>query len=181
MKNSKLGLILLTLPLWVGCTHESKVELSSRSKIKVTLPAKPALVRSKYRRTYDDGVMTVLGLLNHRDSYLKTTLKVRGVITGLALCPATVVPKTPRRRGRKGDAEPAQTWDCKRPPYALLADPGGKKSQVLRIGGQMNGPLAHLTKGATVTLTGFFDLVSPDGKYVDQQGLLFLKSSSPSK
>ena len=184
---------LLLAPWHYACEGQAEDVTSTRSSVKVNLPAKPELVKPSYKRVHGDGVLTVEGLLRERDAHLNRDVTVRGKVDMLKLCdaieeeaPKQVVPvKTRRdskRQGNSAEEPPAEkilTWKCKPQPYALLVDAAGSKRHRLRVGGTMGSRLASLKVGEMVDLSGKFDVVSPNRKYIDQQGVLFLRDLAP--
>ena len=178
-----LNRCLLAL-LWVAaasCGGEKKVEISKRSQAKIDLPAKPRLAPPVFQRQHSDGVLTVEGLLRERDAHLGREVEVRGKVKILSLCDrvekevAPVGGSNPRVADPKARAQQEEIeWNCHPQPYALLVDQSGDGRHELRVGGHMTSRLASLKVGQIVDLKGSFDIVSPNRKYVDQRGLLFL-------
>jgi hypothetical protein len=177
--------------LLAGCDSADEGVLSARSSVKAQLPAKPALTQPQYKRVHGDGVLTVEGLLRERDAHLKSRVKVRGKVEAVTLCDK-VVEESPmelegkskkKQRGKVValvvPAEPIVSWNCNPQPFALLVDAEGSSRHKLRVGGTMGSRLADLKVGQLVDLEGDFSLVSPNRKYVDQQGVLFLTDVKP--
>jgi hypothetical protein len=164
-----------------SCGGENKVEISKRTQAKIDLPAKPRLAPPAFQRQHSDGVLTVEGLLRERDAHLGRDVEVRGKVKTLSLCdrvetePPPVASPNRQAPHPKARAQPEEIeWNCHPQPYALLVDQNGDGRHELRIGGQMTSRLASLKVGQVVDLKGTFDIVSPNRKYVDQRGLLFL-------
>jgi hypothetical protein len=180
------ALLALFSLLLVGCDSADEGVVSARSSVKAKLPTKPALTEPQYKRVHGDGVLTVEGLLRERDAHLKSQIKVRGKVESIVLCDKVVeenpteTEDTSKRKARGKvvalviPAEPIVSWKCKPQPFALLVDVGGSPRHKLRVGGTMGSRLADLKAGQVVDLEGNFSLVSPNRKYVDQQGVLFL-------
>jgi hypothetical protein len=63
-------------------------------------------------------------------------------------------------------------------PHAVLVDEGGDNERFrLLVAGTMWSQLRVFDKGKAVTVEGMFDMVSPDGHYVEQRGLVHLKET----
>tara|TARA_B100000674_G_scaffold470211_1_gene457833 strand:- start:912 stop:1538 length:627 start_codon:yes stop_codon:yes gene_type:complete len=194
MISSRYTLIVASILLssWqFGCDSKDEEVTSKRSGVKVQLPDKPELKKPSYKRVHGDGVLTVEGLLRERDAHLNRQVTVRGKVDMVKLCDAvqeeapgiTAKPadKIRREKARKKTGnepvvvETITTWKCKPQPYAILVDSEGSQRHRLRVGGTMGSRLASLKVGEMVDLNGTFDVVSPNRKYMDQQGVLFLQ------
>ena len=199
MISSRHTLIVASIVLFswhFGCDSNEEDVTSKRSGIKVQLPDKPELKKPSYKRVHGDGVLTVEGLLRERDAHLNRQVTVRGKVDMLKLCDAVeeeapAVAEKPVNKSRRGKAgkkaddeavvvEKITTWKCKPQPYAILVDSEGGQRHRLRVGGTMGSRLASLKVGEMVDLNGTFDVVSPNRKYMDQQGVLFLQDLGPS-
>lgn len=178
-----------------GCDKRDKQEISPRSTVKLSLPPKPKLVKPQYRKAYDDGALTVEGLLREYKSFMGQNVKVRGKVVSVSQCPvpppvseevktkaleewdklvklAKRLKKNPPPQPTFPPPEAPRT--CKPRPHAYLVDEGGDAKWQLLVAGTMWSAVASLEEGSTVTLTGRFDRVTPDGDYVRQQGLIYL-------
>lgn len=155
-----------------ACGGETESLLSKRSSVAVDLPAKPTLHPPTYVREHPDGVLTVEGLLRDPEPHVGRDIQVRGRVDALVLCKKRPARQAP---GEAGDPT-SDAWICASQPHAFLVDRIGDKRHRLRLAGSMESRLSSLTIGEQVDLRGTFDLVSPQGKYVDQHGLLFLPS-----
>ena len=170
----------------VACGGGETREPSPRSTIQVSLPAPPQLKPPVYKKAFPDGVLTVEGLLRNRDRFLQQTVRVRGIVERVALCQEVKRPVQRRKKRKRRQKEPTVStrtpvWDCPLPPYAILVDGTGSTRFRLRVGGDMSSQVAKMTQGETAVVEGVFDLVSPGGRYVDQQGLIFLPKVEPPK
>ncbi len=190
-----VGLLGASMVTAVGCDKRDKQQISPRSTVKLSLPPKPKLVKPQYRKAYDDGALTVEGLLRDYKSYMGQNVKVRGKVISVSKCPvpppvsdevkakaleewdklvklAKRLKKNPPPQPTFPEPEAPRT--CKPRPHAYLVDDGGDAKWQLLVAGTMWSAVASLEQGATVTLTGRFDRVTPDGDYVRQQGLIYL-------
>ncbi len=171
-------------------------EPSVRSNVQVALPAKPELKVREYKKAHDDGALTVEGLVRQRKSYLGKEVMVRGVVVELVRCPDPTPEEIAaydaeqlrkreeliKRYGKKKVDEqvpPPKPFQrartCNPKPQALLADVSKGDRHKLLVAGSMYSPLADLELGATATLTGRFEISSPDGLYVSQMGVMNLE------
>lgn len=184
-----------------GCEEEKKIEKSPRSQEAVELPKKPALTPPKYTKTHPDGVWTVEGLLRNNKEVMGKTVKVRGKIVELRQCPppepyteaelarhaelhekwVKQVKWVKATRSKKIPApEPIlkpkkQSRSCNPRPLAMLQDAPPNDRFKLLVAGSMYSPLKNFKDGQTITIEGMFDMVSPDGHYMQQDGLMHLK------
>ena len=189
--------MVLLAGISVGCDAKTDDVVSPRSGINVQLPSKPELRKPRYKRTHGDGVLTVEGLLRDRDAHLNREVTVRGKVDRLHLCERTAqetIPAQPRggssrrlNRAEKGTGgvelavgSDQTVWKCRQQPYAMLVDTRGNERFRLRVGGSMRSRLASLKEGELVDLTGEFDVVSSNRKYMDQRGVLYLRDSDTS-
>jgi len=195
LRYSIIVFAVVTLGGFNGCDGKKDDPVSKRSSVKVQLPEKPSLKEPQYKRVHGDGMLTVEGLLRERDAHLNREVSVRGKVETLKLCDevqeepskkaSSVLKNTKKsassRKAKKAEVvlEPEVSWKCKPQPFALLIDEQGSTRHKLRVGGTMGSRLAHLKVGETVELKGTFQVVTPNKKYMDQQGLLVLKDVQP--
>ena len=183
----------------VGCEKEKVIKKSVRSTTPVELPKKPTLKAPEYVKQHPDGVWTVEGALRHSKELMSKPLRVRGTIVELKQCPPPK-PHTPeeieahnklhdkwkklvkyaKRTKMRAPDEPVlkpkvQDRTCNPRPRAVLQDATPNERFKLLVAGSMYSPLKNFKKGQVVTLEGLFDMVTPDGHYMSQDGLLHLK------
>jgi len=154
-----------------GCQPEIPIpEPSTRSSVAVTLPETPNLTPRAYDRFHSDGSLTVEGLLRHRQDSLGHVVTVRGKVHRLTLCEAPPLPED----APEDAPPPPPPRTCDPPPHAFLVDDPRVSARELLVYGTMRSPLADLEVGQVVTLEGRFDIMSRDGVFLRQAGLLFL-------
>lgn len=170
-----IGLLGLSVFVVDACGDSATPKPSTRSKIKVSLPATPELTVKQYEASYADGVSTVYGLIGSAGKLLDTEVTVRGLVSAVELCEIIDQKPLAGAAGAEGAGAQKQVYRCKRQPRAWLVDPQHPKGRFkLMIAGTMESELARLKKGATVTLKGRFVTSSPDGSYFSHGGLLLL-------
>lgn len=153
---------------------------SERSEVTVTLPPAPSLTKRPYEKLAGDGSYTVEGLLRERDNLLGESVSVRGVIKKIQKCPEPPPPPPPVvDADAKGDVAPPpppprRPRTCNPPPHLLLVDKSPVSKRELLVYGSMWSVLPTLEEGQELTLTGSFDIVSKDGVFLRQAGLLVL-------
>ena len=182
-----------------GCEKEEVIKKSPRSTTPVELPKKPSLTPPEYVKQHPDGVWTVEGALRHSKELMSKSLRVRGTIVDLVKCPPPK-PHTPeeieahnklhdkwkkivklaKRLKKIPPEEPVlkpkvQDRTCNPRPKAILQDATPNDRFKLLVAGSMYSPLKSFKKGQVVTLEGLFDMVTPDGHYMSQDGLMYLK------
>lgn len=147
---------------------------SERSNVAVTLPPTPTLAVKPYERLHPDGVLTVEGLMRNRDEFLGKVVKVRGVVSELTHCP-TPPPAEPVLDDKGVEVPqppPRPPRTCDPPPHAILVDKGREAPRELLVYGSMYSAIEHFEVGAEATVEGTFDIVSRDGVFLRQAGLL---------
>lgn len=162
-------------------------EPTQPTSVQVTLPTKPSLAKRPYARTHPDGSLTVEALMRERRVYMDQAVKVRGVVKKLVQCAAppapAYIPPTPDPRAvRRGEvpAEPTPPpapkppRTCDPPPHAYIVDQDPVSKRELLVYGSMFSPLADFQMGDTVVVEGKFGIVSTDGVYLRQAGLVEL-------
>jgi hypothetical protein len=153
-----------------GCgTEIPKPKPSVRSNVQVALPEKPDLTARPFKKTHEDGSATVEGLLREREKHLGETVSVRGMVKKLVKCPEAGAPK----EGDVVGGRPART--CNPPPHFFLVDKEPGSPRELLVYGSMWSVLPQMNEGEEVTLSGSFDIVSKDGVFLRQAGLLLLE------
>ncbi len=199
---SLLASLLLCAAVSFGsfaCEKEKVQVKSQRSTKTVELPPKPPLEPPKYTKQHADGVWTVEGLLRNNKKAMGNTVKVRGSIVKLVKCPPPAphteeeiakfkalhdkwkkLVKLGKRINKIPPDEPIlkpkkQARTCNPRPQAVLQDTPPSDRFKLTVAGSMYSPLAVFTNGQVVTIEGVFDMVTPDGHYMNQDGLMHLK------
>jgi len=173
--------------LFMGCEPAiQKPKPSVRSNVVVPLPPSPELVRKPYEKVNKDGTLTVEGILRERATYIGEGVTVRGVVTKLTRCaepppePEPAPEDKPKAPTAKAGAElpppppPRPPRTCSPPPHFFLVDKNPVSKRELLVYGSMWSVLPTLKEGAEVTLAGQFDIVSKDGVFLRQAGLLIL-------
>lgn len=135
----------------------------------VPLPPSPALVRPEYKMLNADGTLTVEGLLQERDRYLGKSVEVRGTVKKVTHC------KTIKNEGET-EGENTDRQPCNPPAHAYLIDQDVPESQQVLIYAPSPELIADYEEGKEVTATGHFDIVSEDGVYLRQGGLVVLQA-----
>ncbi len=180
----------LASSLFGGC--EQKIPSpppAERSEVRGSLPPPPDFTQKAFERMFPDGTLTVAGLVREREKLIGETVSVRGRVTKLVKCPPPPPPPPPDtdivedKKGGKdaGAAEPPpppprppRLCDAPNPqPNFFLVDlvAPGREVQVV---GTMWSLLPKFAEGQDVTVTGTFDIVSPDGTFIRQAGLVIL-------
>lgn len=157
----------------LGCeTPIPRPQPSVRSAKVVTLPAPPELTARPFKLINTDGSFTVQGLLRSRDKVLGDTVTVTGKVARLVKCEAPPAP--PPATPDEVPVIPEVPATCTPTQHMVLADEGGNPKYELTVYGTMRSVLGIATLGQTMTLTGQFDMVSSDGLFLRQAGLLLL-------
>ena len=121
--------------------------------------------------------------MRNRDEFLGKTVKVRGVVTKLVQCPAPPAPPVAPDAGPAGAdvvvAPPLPPRLCDPPPQAYLVDGDRASRRELLVYGSMRSPIADFADKAEVTVEGRFDIVSQDGVFLRQAGMLVLDDVAP--
>lgn len=176
------GALLLAAALTVpACKKEIPLPgPSTRSTEVAQLPPKPDLQKPAIREKNPDGSYTVEGLLQRRDKHLGETLTVRGKVARVTKC----VPKEPIIPPPSPDGTlpedaidalpPLPPTNCDPPPSAYLVDDPPQSQRQLLVYGTMRSVLAGFTEGEIVQVKGTFDIISTDGVFLRQAGLLQL-------
>ncbi len=172
MRNGTIaGLTVGFAALISGCGAEvPKPKPSVRSNVQVALPDKPDLTAKPFKKVHEDGTSTVEGVLREREKYVGETVTVRGVVKKLVVCPEVAAPDAADAVGSK----PRPDRTCNPPPHFFLVDKEPASKRELLVYGSMWSVLPQMKEGEEVTLTGAFDIVSKDGVFLRQAGLLIL-------
>jgi len=166
-----------------GCTKDiPKPRPSERSDVSVGLPPAPDLAKKPYEKLNADGSYTVEGLLRERDKLIGESVTVRGVVKKLQKCPPPPPPPPPEADALVEviDSDvpppppPRPPRTCNPPPNLYLIDAKPASKRELLVYGSMWSVLPTLGDGQEVSLTGSFDIVSKDGVFLRQAGLLVL-------
>jgi hypothetical protein len=169
--GTTVGLTAALVALISGCGAEvPKPKPSVRSNVQVALPEKPDLTVKPFKKVHEDGTATVEGVLREREKYVGGTITVRGVVQKLVVCPQPALPDA----GDVAIARPRPERTCNPPPHFFLIDKEPVSKRELLVYGSMWSVLPQMKDGEEVTLTGAFDIVSKDGVFLRQAGLLLL-------
>ena len=158
-----------------ACDTHAERPLSTRSKVKVKLPPTPDLTPKDVQIKHSDGTFTVAGVLSKRAELVGRAITVRGRVLSVSGCPAPPAPAD----ADAADAPPPVREDCYPPPHLYIGDAADAAERRLLVTGPMSAGVADQVVGRVVTLQGDFDLVSPDGAYIRQAGLLVLPAPAP--
>lgn len=166
-----------------GCDKEiPKPRPSQRSDVVVPLPTAPDLTQKPYEKLNADGSYTVEGLLRERDKLIGESVTVRGVVKKLTRCPPPPPPPPPDPDATPDVVDsdvpppppPRPPRTCNPPPHLFMVDAKPASKRELLVYGSMWSVLPTLADGQEVSLTGSFDIVSKDGVFLRQAGLLVL-------
>lgn len=176
--------LVLGLSIPPACQQEiPRPAPSERSDVVASLPPAPNLAVKPYAKVHPDGVLTVEGLMRNRDAFLGKTLKVRGVVTKLVKCPEPPpAPEPPDAGPTEGDVvapPPRPPRLCDPPPQLYLVDRERASQRELLVYGSMWSRLPEYTEGAEIDVEGTFDILSKDGVFLRQAGLLVLEDVPP--
>ena len=175
--------VLATALIGGGCDKDiAKPKPSERSDVAVAIPPAPDLAKKPYEKLNADGSYTVEGLLRERDKLIGESVTVRGVVKKLTKCPPPPPPPPPDPDATPdvvdSDAPPPPPprppRTCNPPPHLFLVDAKPASKRELLVYGSMWSVLPTLADGQEVSLTGGFDIVSKDGVFLRQAGLLVL-------
>lgn len=181
--------LIAAAPMLTGCEPEiPRPKPSVPSNVAVPLPPSPELVRKPYDRVNADGTLTVEGLLRERDKQLGETVSVSGVVKKLTTCPEVPPEPAPEPPPPPPGAQPPKPGEvvapppppprpprtCSPPPHFFLVDKNPVSKRELLVYGSMWSVLPTLKEGQEVSLVGQFDIVSKDGVFLRQAGLLIL-------
>lgn len=148
--------ILLALTV-VGCQGDDQNALSPRSDVVVVLPPTPDLTPPVVKLAHDDGVLTIAGISAARSQNLEQQITVRGEVVSTHTC-----------------VEPTDGGKPCHPPTHLVIWDGPDAEARLVVIGQTVEQVEALVVGQELTLTGRFVLISPDGRFIRQAGILVL-------
>lgn len=168
-----------------GCAPPiPRPQVSQRAAEAPALPPAPTLEVKPWRKLLDDGSYTVEGLLRDRDSVMGELVSVTGKVSRVVKCAAPpAVPAPPAAPGKPpAEAPPPQPpATCNPPQHLILVDPeaGSTPKWELTVYGTMRSALAEVSEGEVTTLTGDFAMMSPDGVFLRQGGMLLLPDDAP--
>ncbi|MGM0575101.1 MAG: hypothetical protein ACQEXJ_05155 [Myxococcota bacterium] len=171
----------------MGCKGEEEHPVSPRSDVQVSLPAPPDLSPVKVETHHDDGILTVAGVVKERGSLMGEDVTVRGKVDEVFTCPKAPEPSregdadagaAPAPTGEEPDAGVAEDVEaeapfCPKPPHLFLVDDMGQGERLLVLGSERT-EVGEAEVGDTLTLTGRLELMSPDGRFIRQRGLVIL-------
>jgi hypothetical protein len=175
-----LALPLTAVGLLSGCAPSiPRPPVSERPAQAVTLPPPPPLEARPYRKLREDGSYSVEGVLRDRDRILDETVTVTGKVLRVVKCAAVEVPPRPEDKGRP-PLPPVVPSTCNPPQHAVLVDPDGDAEArwQLTVYGTMQSALAELREGEEASITGDFAMMSPDGVFLRQGGMLLLPDNA---
>lgn len=183
MRFRDISVIVLATGLVAGCDKEiPKPAPSERSEVTVSLPPAPDLTRKPFDKLNADGSYTVEGILRERDKLIGESVTVKGVVRKLQKCPPPPPepPPDPDVAPEVVDSDappprpPRPPRTCNPPPHLFLVDAKPVSKRELLVYGSTWSVLPTLVEGQEVALTGSFDIVSKDGVFLRQAGLLVL-------
>jgi hypothetical protein len=186
MKSSRLmtrSFFPALLLVGVACAPDiPRPPPSERPATPVALPPSPTLEARPYKKLRDDGSYTVEGVLRDRDRIMGELVTVTGRVARVVKCaPVEVAPApAPSARGEgKGQTPPLPPTvpaTCNPPQHAVLVDPdaGPTPRWELVVYGTMRSALAGLSEGQEASLSGDFAMMSKDGVFLRQGGMLLL-------
>lgn len=173
--------LLAVMALIPACKKEIPLPgPSTRSSEVAQLPPKPNLQRPAIKEKHPDGAYTVEGLLAHRDKHLGEKLTVRAKVVRVTKCaPKEPIAPPPNPDGTLSpdaiDAlPPLPPTNCDPPPSAYLIDDPPQSRRELLVYGTMRSAIAGFEAGQVVQVEGTFDIISSDGVFLRQAGLLQL-------
>ena len=157
-KSVALGSLLLVLSLaFIACPAEVETVLSPRSDVVVVLPPTPDLTPPVVKRAHRDGVLTVAGVAAARGQNLEQNITVRGKVVATHTC-----------------VEPTDGGKPCHPPTHFVIWDGADAEHRLVVIGQTVEQVQALVVGQALTLSGRFVMISPDGRFIRQAGILVL-------
>ncbi|MEC9072992.1 MAG: hypothetical protein VX938_11450 [Myxococcota bacterium] len=148
--------LVLTLGL-IACQSEEEIPLSPRSDVVVVLPPTPDLTPPVVKLAHRDGVLTVAGVAAARSQNLEQNITVRGDVVSTHTC-----------------VEPTDGGKPCHPPTHFVIWDGPDAEHRLVVIGQTVEQVQALVVGQELTLTGRFVMISPDGRFIRQAGILVL-------
>ncbi len=165
-----LGSVALAL---VACESKAAREPSKRSSVAVNLPPTPSLREKEIRRTHKDGSWTVEGLLQAGPKRHGQSVRVKGQVVEVKLCPKAPPPSPDAPEG----TTPPEAPFCPRPPHLFLADTA--EGPRLLVAGSEATAVGTAQVGAELAVEGLFDVLSPDRQFIRQAGLIALEEPPP--
>ena len=158
----------LSLCLWVAmplaaasaCEEAPSRVPSVRSDAEVNLPAPPSLAPRPKPAPHADGSLSVEGLLSRAAVHVGQEVTVRGKVVDVIDCPKAAKPDAP----------------CHPPPHLYLADRSDAQRHRLLVTGWEAERIRAVRPGQELTFHGRFDLVTPDGTFIRQAGLLIVST-----
>lgn len=168
------------------------------SDAELQLPEPPELSGVDVKHRYEDGAWTVPGVLDRGNQLVGRTITVRGRVDEVRHCPpSTATAEGPDAGGTgsgrgagEADAAAGEAADagsagpatgrgggpCQPPPhlYLVAPDAGTEAGQRLLVVGSMDTAVGEAEEGDELGVEGTFDLVSPDGSFIRQSGLIVL-------
>lgn len=173
--------------VWTGgCDKPAEHQVSQRSTLQVSLPERPSLAPREIKARHGDGAWTVEGFLTADSHKAGEPAKVRGRVVEVFTCPKPppappVEPPDPK--AKPGDVPPPppppKAPHCPQPPHMYLADSVGATRYQLLVVGSEATEVGRVKKGDEVTVEGSFDVMTRDGAFIRQAGLLVLPEPPP--
>lgn len=140
----------------LGCSSPPEQPISSRSAVEVTLPERPNLNPTLAPERHPGGVWTVEGLSRASGEQMGRNIEVKGVVTEVYRCPD------------------GASKACEQPEHLYLADSLSGRGVQLLVTGKSSRIIGMARKGLELSLKGRLDVVSEDGVFIRQSGLLIL-------
>ncbi|MCB9728710.1 MAG: hypothetical protein H6744_16315 [Deltaproteobacteria bacterium] len=174
--------------LVMACDSTEQRHVSPRSTLKVSLPEAPSLEPREVKARYPDGAWTVEGFLTADGHAAGEKAKVRGRVVEVFTCPKPPPPppveEDPNAPKPKPGEElppppPPKAPFCPQPPHMYLADAVGATRYQLLVVGSEATEVGRVAKGDEVTVDGSFDVMTRDGAFIRQAGLLVLPEPPP--
>lgn len=169
-----------------GCEKPVEHTVSQRSTLSVSLPERPSLAPKEVKARHGDGAWTVEGFLTADGHKAGELAKVRGRVVEVFTCPKpppAPEPPPPDPKAKPGDVPPPppppKAPHCPKPPHMYLADSAGATRYQLLVVGSEATEVGRVKKGDEVSVEGVFDVMTRDGAFIRQAGLLVLPEPPP--
>ncbi|MEZ4267958.1 MAG: hypothetical protein R3F39_16415 [Myxococcota bacterium] len=185
--RAELVVVCACALVWfAGCDKPIEHHVSPRSTLQVSLPERPSLAPREVKARHSDGAWTVEGFLTADAHAAGEVSKVRGRVVEVFTCPkAPPAPpvEPPDPKAKPGDVPPPppppKAPHCAKPPHMYLADSVGATRYQLLVVGSEATEVGRVAKGDEITVEGAFDVMTRDGAFIRQAGLLVLPEPPP--